>query len=101
MIVSQPPVITQATRPAYESGPTLFKMSCKTIYDPLPDIARRNMRGKSSEGISRILKIGEKILSIRFKIPDAVRLFTAIKIPIRYGSISIEVLRPCFAPSIK
>lgn len=73
----------QATRPAYESGPTFSKMSWRIIKEPLPDIARRSISGSNSAGIPSKLKSGDNRLFRQFKKPDAVKLFTARKIPIK------------------
>ena len=100
-MVSHPPVITQATRPAYESGPTFSNISCNIIKEPLPEIALKNMRGSSCAGTSNTVRTGASNISIKLRIPDEVRLFMAINMPMRKGRISTAVFRPFFAPSMK
>lgn len=101
MTVSHPPLITQATRPAYESGPTVLRISCNIIREPLPEIARRRIRGRISTGISKKSRSGERATSRTLSTPDDVRLLTAMNIPMRKGKISTDVARPVLAPSMK
>ena len=78
MTVSQPPDMEQAARPAKESGPAISRIFCRIIKEPLPDIARRKIRGRISTGIRASLKAGSKTIYIKSKNPETVRPLTAM-----------------------
>ena len=68
--------------------------------EPLPEMALRNIRGRSWAGTSRAVSTGASSTSIRLSMPDEVRLFMAMNMPMRKGIISTAVFKPFFAPSM-
>lgn len=71
------------------------------MYEPLPEMDRKNIKGSNSAGMPRRLNSGDNKSFIKFMRFEAVKQFTAKKIPIIKGRISKAVFRPDLAPSMK
>ena len=74
-------------------------MSIATAVDALPEIGLINIRGKTSLGILRRLKAGDKRLPKRSNIPEFLRALIAKKSPTKVGKIFITVSIPSLAPN--
>lgn len=73
-------------------------MSRATAVEALPEIGRTNIKGSSSDGILRTLRIGDKIFWMSSRIPEFLRALIAKNKAINVGNILITVSIPSFAP---
>ena len=62
-------------------------MSVAIAIEALPEIGLKSARGKISDGILNIRRIGFKMFVIVFKIPDSLRILIDKKRPKRVGKI--------------
>lgn len=100
-VVSVEPIIVEAINPIKESTPYLVIMSVATAIEALPEIGLKIARGKISEGILKIIRIGLIRLVIASMIPDSLKTLIERNSPKRVGKILYIIFIPSFAPSKK
>ena len=93
--------MTDATRPANESGPYVPRILSSTVREPLPDTGLKRQRGITPRGIPKNAARGEKSLVSIFIAPEAESIVTARVRPVMGGMSEKNVSAPPFAPSRK
>lgn len=96
--MSEDAIITDAQMPINESGPYFSKIPSKVAIEALPEKGLNRTKGKSSLGIFKKPKIGDRYLLIIGSIPDDKNIETETISAHIVGKIAKELFIPFFAP---
>ena len=93
--------MTEAVRPARESGPAWLRIRSKRASEPPPDTGRRMAMGTTWGGSPKKFAAGATAALSTSMAPEALNISTATISPMRDGMMPTSEERPLFAPSRK